>query len=109
MNIKQIVVATLLTTGLSISAQASVLKAADHSLATDLCMTAASGNRAAMHSKMSALGASVKYITKSVQCNGENILAFVERHGKNSQNMLKILDRSSYQTTITDIAQNTIK
>lgn len=109
MNIKKIVIATLVITGFSIQAHASDLVAADQSIATDLCLTAASGNRAAMVNQMKASGKSMQFIAKNINCNGENILAFVERHGKKSQNMLKVLDRATHEVSITDIAKNTLK
>lgn len=109
MNIKKILMTGLMATGLAVSAQASDLKAADSSIATELCMTAASGNRAAMFNKIEASGKSIKYLANNITCNGNNILAFVEQHGKNSQNMLKVLDRTSHGVSITDIAKNTLK
>lgn len=109
MSIKKILITGLMTTGLAISAQASDLKAADSSIATELCMTAVSGNRAAMLNQIEASGKSIKYLANNITCNGDNILAFVEQHGKNSQKMLKVLDRSSHGVSITDIAQNTLK
>lgn len=109
MSIKKILIAGLMTTGLAISAQAADLKATDSSIATELCMTAASGNRSAMFNKVKATGKSLKHLAKSITCNGDNILAFVEQHGDNSQNMLKILDRSSHGVSITDIAKNSLK
>jgi hypothetical protein len=109
MNIKKIVIATLVTTGLSISVQASDLKAADSSLATKLCVTAASGNRADMYNQVKASGKSAQFVAKNINCNSKNILAFVEENGKNSQNMLKVLDRSSHNISITDIAKNTLE
>lgn len=106
MNIKKIMFTTLVATGLSITAQASSLQAADDSLATNLCMTAASGNRAAMHNEIKASGKSAEFVAKNITCNGENILAFVENHGKNSQKILDMIDRTNKQVSITDLAQN---
>lgn len=108
MNINNIVITTLVATSLSLSAQANDLKAADHTIETELCLTAASGNRAAMHNEIKSSGKSASFVAKHVTCNGENILAFIERHGKNSQNMLKTLERSKHQVSITDIAKNSI-
>lgn len=108
MTIKKIVIATLLTTTVSVSAQASELKAGDQSSETTLCLTAASGNRAAMHNEIKNSGKSLNYIANNITCNGENILAFVDKYGKNSENMLKALDRSTRHVSITDIAKSNI-
>lgn len=109
MDIKKTVVAALVITGFSVQAKASDLVAANQSIATNLCLTAASGNRAAMVNQIKATGKSLQFIAKHINCNGENILAFVEQHGKKSQNMLKVLDRATHEVSITDIAKNTIK
>lgn len=109
MNIKKIAIATVIAAGFVSGAQAGSLTAADKSITTNLCMTAAAGNRAAMHNKIKASGYSSKFVAKNVQCNGESILAFVDKHGKNSEKMLSILDRSSNEVSITDIAQHTVK
>jgi hypothetical protein len=109
MDIKKIVITSSMVLGVSFSVQASNLKAADSSIATELCLTAASGNRAAMFNEIKESGKSLNFIAKNITCNGENILAFVEQYGNNSQNMLKILNRSALEVSITDIAQNTLK
>lgn len=103
------VLATMITAGLSMTTHATDLSAGDNSIATELCMVAASGNRAAMVNQIKASGKSMQFIAQHINCNGENILAFVEQHGKNAQNMLKVLDRVSHDVSITDLAKNTIK
>jgi hypothetical protein len=109
MNIKKMALVTCVAASFSMTTHATDLVAADQSIATDLCLTAASGNRAAMVNQMKASGKSMQFIAKNIHCNGENILAFVDQHGKKSQNMLKVLDRSTHEVSITDIAKNTLK
>ena len=109
MNVKKILVATVITSGFVLSVQASDFKSVDKSGYTKLCMTAIQGNRAAMHNTIKASGLSHKFVAENVQCNGENILTFVQQHGKNASNMLKMLDRRSVGTSITDIAMNTLE
>jgi hypothetical protein len=106
MNIKKIVLLAMLTVGISVSAQASEVVAANSSNFTNLCMTAIAGNRAAMHNDIKSSGYSQKFIAKNVECNGINILAFVQQYGKNSDAMLRILDRGDRSTSITDLAKN---
>ena len=84
MNMKKLSIAVLMTTGLIASAQAADVVAANKSGFTQLCVTAAAGNRAAMHNEILASGYSRSYIAKNVQCNGENIVSFIEHNGKNS-------------------------
>jgi hypothetical protein len=109
MSIKKIAISAIITAGLFSSVQATELEAADGSQFTNLCMTALEGNRAKMHNTIKASGYSDKFVARNVQCNGESLLSFVEQHGKNSSSMLKMLDRTSTETSITDLAQNTIE
>jgi len=109
MNIKKIFVATVITLGFVSSAQAVKLSAVDKSTPTNLCMAAASGNRAAMHHTMKTSGYSSKFIMTKIHCNGESILGFVEHYGKNSESMLRMLDRRQTSVSITDLANNTLE
>jgi hypothetical protein len=95
MNIKKLAIVTMLILGVSATSQATEVKAADKSAMTNLCMTALSGNRAAMHNNIKASGYSKNYVAKNVNCNGINILAFIQQHGKNADAMLRILDRKT--------------
>jgi len=109
MNIKKIAAATVITLGLATTAQAAKVIATDKGITTNLCVTAASGNRAAMHNTIKASGYSSKFVASKVQCNGESLLSFVENNGKNSASMLKMLDRSTTSVSITDLAKNTVE
>ncbi|MBA6257944.1 MULTISPECIES: DUF3718 domain-containing protein [unclassified Colwellia] len=104
MNYKNIAVATIITLGFSISAQAAKVTAIDNSIATNLCVTAATGNRAAMYKSIKSSGYSSKYVANNIECNGKNLLSFVEHNGKNSAAMLKLLDRTKTSVSITDLA-----
>jgi len=108
MNITKIAVASILTAGLSITTHASTLKPADKSFTTDVCMTAISGSRINLHNKIKNSGLSKAYVANKITCNGENILAFVDKYGKNPDKIVKMLDRSSREVSITDLAQNRI-
>ena len=107
MTIKKVISVVLVMVAMATSAQAGSFKPADDSVTTDLCMAAISGNRAAMHNEVKASGLSLNYIAQNVQCNGENILSYVQQCGKNSAKMLKILDRRNVEVSISDIAMNT--
>jgi len=107
MNIKKLAT-VIIALGLVSSASAAKFSAIDKSITTDLCMTAASGNRAAMHNTMKSSGYSSKFIVNKVQCNGESLLSFIEHNGKNSASMLKMLERRKTSVTITDLASNTL-
>lgn len=107
MSIKKVLVSAMVF-GLVASANAADLKAVNKSTETNLCMTAASGNKIAMASEIKASGYSKNFVAEKVQCNGKNILAFVELHGKNADNMINLIDQKSRQVSITDIAKNSI-
>ena len=105
MNIKKIVVATVITLGLTATAQAAKVTAIDTSTVTELCVTAASGNKAAMYNSIKSSGYSSEFVANKIECNGVNLLSFVEHNGKNSTAMLKMLDRTSTNVSITDLAR----
>jgi len=106
MAVNRIISVVLVALGMVTSVQASSFQAADKSITTNLCMKAISGNRIMMLNEIKTSGLSLKYITANVQCNGENILSYVQQHGKNSEKMLKVLDRRNVEINITDIAVN---
>ena len=109
MNIKKIVATFFATSVISTFSYANEIVAADSSNFTQLCMTALEGNRAAMHNNIKSSGYSKEFVAKNVQCNGVNILAFVEQHGKKSNAMLRMIDRSERSTLITDLAKNSVE
>ena len=106
---KKVMVASALVAMFAVSAQAKTFTAVDQSVATGLCVTAVSGNRAAMYNEMRNSGLSKQFIARNVQCNGENIVSFVAQNGRNSENMIKTLGGHHEHTTITDLAMNTVK
>ncbi|MDO6425902.1 DUF3718 domain-containing protein [Thalassotalea sp. 1_MG-2023] len=106
MCIKKVLVSALMIAGVAATAQAEKLTASDGSIETSLCMAAANGNRAVMHNQIKASGYSAKFVAKNIACNGENILAFVEKHGKRSEVMINMIERGEQQVSITDIAQH---
>lgn len=108
MNTNTIVLATIIAMSFTVSAQAAKLIAVDESIATNLCVTAATGNRAAMHNTIKSSGYSSKFIASKIECNGENLLSFVENNGTNSESMLRMLDRTKTSVSITDLAKNTL-
>ena len=100
------ILAGIVVSTLALSAQAKDFTAANGSVFTDLCITAVSGNRAAMHNKIVSSGHSKTFIARNVQCNGENIAHFVARNGRNSENMLKVIGGQRESVSITDLAMN---
>jgi len=111
MNISVLgVVASVGLTLVSMSAavQAETVIAANNSLATQLCVTASAGNRAAMHNAIKSSGFSRRYVAENVICNGKNIINFIDQYGKNSEAMINTLNRSATRVSIIDIAKNNI-
>ena len=109
MNIKKIATASVIALGIVTSAQATKLSPVDNTVATNLCITAAAGNRAVMHNTIKSSGYSTKFVANKIKCNGENLLSFVENKGTNSEAMLKMLHRTRTSVSITDIAKNTLE
>ena len=109
MNMKKISIAVLMTTGLIASTQAADVVAANNSGFTQLCVTATSGNRAAMHNEILASGYSRSFVAKNVQCNGKSIASFIENNGKNTNAMIHSLNRTNTNVTITDLAGNRVE
>lgn len=101
-------VLTTLTLSLTVAgmANASTLIAKDQSLTTELCMTAASGNRAKMHNTIKNSGYSKSYIYYNVKCNDQNITEFVAQHGNSPKQMNSMLSqgRTKGRVSINDIA-----
>ena len=109
LSTKTVILSALVVSSLSLSAQAKDFTSANNSVFTELCMTAVSGNRAAMHNQIASSGYSKSFIARNVQCNGENIASFVAKNGRNSENMLKVIGGSNKHVDITDLAMNTVQ
>ena len=109
MSIKKIVTATIITLGFTAAAQAEKVVGEDQSIATELCVSAAAGNRAAMYNTIKSSGYSSKYVANKVECNGVSLLSFVENNGKNADSMLRMLDKRQTSVSITDLAKNTVE
>ncbi|WP_286234580.1 DUF3718 domain-containing protein [Thalassotalea sediminis] len=109
MFIKKVLLASVMVSGVVATAQAEKLTASDGTIETSLCMAAVNGNRAVMHNQIKASGYSKQFVAKNVECNGENILAFVEKHGKRSDIMINMIDRGERDVSITDIAKNSLE
>lgn len=104
MCIRKVAIVALISSGIFFPVQATEFKTANNSRYTNLCMTALAGDRAEIHNTIKSSGYSTKYIVNKVQCNGENLLSFVENNGRNSSSMLKMLDRTKTSISITDLA-----
>jgi len=104
MKIKLLTVAFL--SGLLVSSANATeqFKAADQSVTSDICVTALSGNRAELYSKIRGLGYSRAFVTKHITCNDTPLLSFVEQHGKNSEAILDMMQPREFETSISDIA-----
>ena len=99
---------TTLTLSLSLVgiANASTLVAKNNSISTELCMTAASGSKNAMHKAIKESRLSNSYVVYNIKCNEQNITDFVTKHGKypNKVNALLNRGRNKGQVSINDIA-----
>jgi len=101
-------VLTTLTMSLTVvgMANASTLIAKDNSIATELCMKAASGNRVSMNNAILDSGLSRTFVVYNVKCNNTDITDFVEQYGKKPEKMNALLNRGRTEgdVTIHDLA-----
>ena len=67
-------------------------------------MTAASGNRAALHVAIRDTGYSKKHIARSVRCNSDDMISFVQQYGKNVEGIVDALQQRGTSVTIQDLA-----
>ena len=99
---------TTLTLSLSLVgiANASTLVAKNNSISTELCMTAASGSKNAMHKAIKESRLSNSYVVYNIKCNEQNITDFVTKYGKSPNKMNALLNRGRNKgnVSINDIA-----
>ena len=103
-TVNKFALASVLTSCVVFSGQAIELKAGDNSSLTQLCLTAASGNRAATYNAIKATGYSHNFVMDNVRCNADDMISFVQQYGKNSEDMIRALQRRGTQVTISDLA-----
>lgn len=85
-----IIALTSLFTG---SALASVeFTPTDDSVTSNLCVTAASGNKWKFHNQIKASALDKKYVAEEMTCNGLTVSAFVDQYGKNGDSIKKYLN-----------------
>jgi len=103
---QKVVLMSLVLSTFALSTQAQDFLAADNSKFSNLCVTAVSGNRVAMHNEIKNSGYSKQFIARNLQCNGENIVSFIRHNGRNNENMLKTIGGGREKVSITDLAMN---
>ncbi|MBT3133994.1 DUF3718 domain-containing protein [Alteromonas sp. ALT199] len=85
-----IIALTSLFTG---SALASVeFTPSDDSVTSNLCVTAASGNKWKFHNQIKASALDKKYVAEEMTCNGLTVSAFVDQYGENGDSIKKYLN-----------------
>jgi len=101
-------VLTTVTLSLSVAgfANASSFVAQVNSATTELCMTAASGNRVAMNKAIKSSRISKSALVYKVKCNDLNITDFVAQHGDSPEKMNNLINKGlrKGQVSITDTA-----
>jgi len=102
---KTLSLAIIMASGLASSVQAQEVVAADNGKFTELCVTAATGNVAALHNKINESGYSRKFIAKNVQCNGKNILSFIEVLWKKYYAMINDIDHKANEVKGLQVAK----
>lgn len=88
------------------AANAASIVPENNSITSNLCATAASGNRAAMHNAIKESGLSKSFVVYNVKCNDESITSFVKNYGKSPEKMNMLLQQGRHkgQVSIHDIA-----
>ena len=76
----------------------------DNSVTSNLCVTAASGNKWKLHNQIKDSALDKKYVAKEMMCNGLTVSAFVEQYGKNEDSIKKYLN--IHQQHIANVAHN---
>jgi len=107
MNTFTKVLATLaISVSLTSAANATKLVVTDNEISTELCITAAQGNRAKMHNAIKNSGLSKSFVVNKVKCNDQNITDFVAQYGKSPAKMNALLNqgRRKGNVNISDIA-----
>lgn len=99
----------LITLSLSLTANAHAAEvvAQDNTQVTKLCVTAAQGNRAAMHNAIKNSGYSKRYVVNNIKCNDLPMTDFIAQYGKSPEAMNATLEnaRSTHRVSITDLAK----
>lgn len=108
MNLRKALMITAVIFTANATAAGADFKPANQTNLTKLCMTALSGNRAAMHNGIKESGFTKEFVSENIKCNGVSLSAFVQQHGQNSEAMLRVLERARTNTSITDIAKNNL-
>tara|TARA_B110000091_G_scaffold210794_1_gene254285 strand:- start:1494 stop:1820 length:327 start_codon:yes stop_codon:yes gene_type:complete len=108
MDIKKLSIIVLITMGFITSTQATEVVPADNSGFTKLCVTAAAGNIMAMQNKIRASGYSRPFIAENIKCNGEDLISFIKKNGKNADAMIYSLDRLRTKMSSTDYSNNSL-
>lgn len=103
---KKVLLVSLVAYTFTLFTQAQDFTAVDGSAFTQLCLKAVMGNRAAVHNQIKATGYSKKFIAQNVRCNGESIISFVRKNGRNSENIVKTLGGNDGEVSIVDLAMN---
>jgi|TARA_B110000091_G_C13762630_1_gene452875 hypothetical protein len=106
MDMKKLSIVVLMTTSFIASTQATEVVAANNAGFTKLCVTAAAGNIAAMQNKIRASGYLGPFVAKNIQCNGEDLISFIKKNGKNADAMSYSLNRLRTKISNTEYPNN---
>lgn len=104
---------TLATTLIALSTigaanAASHVVAADDYITSKICEAASGKSGVKLHKTIKDSGLSKKYIAQNVNCNDQNIVAFVQDHGQKPEKMVNMLTKGQYKTSVKviDLAAN---
>ncbi|MBE0364616.1 hypothetical protein PULV_a2345 [Pseudoalteromonas ulvae UL12] len=95
-----IAVLAIAAASFSMGAHAANITGTNDSIETQLCVAAASGNNAKFHRAVRQSQQSIRFIGKSVACNGINIKDFAAMHGADviSAKLARYQDKTDFLT-----------
>ena len=74
--------------------------AADNYITSKICEAASGKSGVQLHKTIKDSGLSKKFITQNVNCNDQNIVAFVQDNGANPEKMVDVLTEGQYRTSV---------
>ena len=74
--------------------------AGNNSADTEICITAAEGNRLKLLKTLQDTGMSKRYVAEKIQCNELSFVDFVEQYGKNVDKINNFITKGKYSENI---------
>lgn len=105
MNTTTKILSTIVLTFTGLSANAAEFVATDKAESTNLCVTAANGNKMKLNHMLKNSHLNKSFIIENVKCNDLPFLAFVEQQGNQPEKIIAMMTRGQRKgnVEITDL------